>query len=356
MGTSRRRAAPRSRRYADGIRACAGSRRARCCWSRSARTRAAEIFKHLNQTEVEALSLEIAKAPKVPVRASSRTSSTRRSRPCSPRSYLAEGGVDYARSLLQKSLGAERAEEIISPPRGHDRARGRSSSCAARRRSRSTSFLRNESPQTIALVVANLHTTLAAQVLVAARRPRSRPTSPCASRTMGETRPEVVSQIESVHAAEALERDRPGVLVRRRRQVARRHPQPRRPLDRAQRARPARADQRRAGRGGPAAAVHLRGHRQARRPRRSSWCSRRSTRRTSRSRCAASSEDVRAPDLREHVRARRRDAPRGDRASSRRSAGASSRRRRAASSASCAASRRPARSSSRAAPAAATTS
>jgi flagellar motor switch protein FliG len=28
--------------------------------------KAAEIFKHLNQTEVEALSLEIAKAPKVP--------------------------------------------------------------------------------------------------------------------------------------------------------------------------------------------------------------------------------------------------------------------------------------------------
>ena len=157
--------------------------------------RAAEIFKHLNQTEVEALSLEIAKAPKVPsgtvkgviVEAVESVLAER---------YVAEGGVDYARSLLQKSLGAERAEEIIS----------RLAATIERRPFeflRRTPpeqihvFLRNESSQTIALVVANLHTALAAQVL-SLLDPEEQADVAARVAQMGETRPEVVAQIESV--------------------------------------------------------------------------------------------------------------------------------------------------------------
>ena len=58
---------------------------------------------------------------------------------------------------------------------------GRSSSCARHRRSSCVTFLRNESPQTVALVVANLHTTLASQVLSTCPD-TSRPRSRCASR------------------------------------------------------------------------------------------------------------------------------------------------------------------------------
>jgi FliG middle domain/Flagellar hook-associated protein 2 N-terminus/FliG N-terminal domain len=110
--------------------------------------------------------------------------------------YLAEGGVDYARSLLQKSLGAERAEEIIS----------RLAATIERRPFeflRRTPpeqihvFLRNESPQTIALVVANLHTALAAQVL-SLLSPEKQADVAMRVAQMGETRPEVVAQIESV--------------------------------------------------------------------------------------------------------------------------------------------------------------
>ena len=94
--------------------------------------------------------------------------------------YIAEGGVDYARSVLERSLGGQRADEII----------GRLAATIERRPFeflRRTPpeqihvFLRNESPQTIALVVANLHTSLAAEVLVAARPEPTRPTSRCAS-------------------------------------------------------------------------------------------------------------------------------------------------------------------------------
>ena len=156
---------------------------------------AGEIFKHLSQNEVEALSLEIAKAPKVPSDVCHDVL-TEAVETVLAEDYLAEGGVDYARSLLQKSLGAERADEIIS----------RLAATIERRPFeflRRTPpeqihvFLRNESPQTIALVVANLHTALAAQVL-SLLDPEEQADVAMRVAQMGETRPEVVSQIESV--------------------------------------------------------------------------------------------------------------------------------------------------------------
>jgi flagellar motor switch protein FliG len=111
-------------------------------------------------------------------------------------SYVAEGGVDYARGVLERSLGPNRAEEII----------GRLAATIERRpfeflrrtpAEQIHVFLRNESPQTIALVLANLHTTLAAQVLSLLP---AEDQSDIARRvaTMAEVRPEVVTQIEAV--------------------------------------------------------------------------------------------------------------------------------------------------------------
>src|SRR5579875_3409805 len=64
----------------------------------------------------------------------------------------------------------------------------------------SVAFLRNEAPQTVALVVANLHTTLAAQVL--ANLPEEEQAE-IALRIakMGETSPDVVKQVEDVMRA-----------------------------------------------------------------------------------------------------------------------------------------------------------
>ena len=61
-------------------------------------------------------------------------------------------------------------------------------------------FLRNEAPQTVALVVANLHTTLAAQVL--SNHPEEEQAE-IAMRIakMGETSPDVVKQVEEVMRA-----------------------------------------------------------------------------------------------------------------------------------------------------------
>src|SRR6476661_11085327 len=125
--------------------------------------RAGEIFKYLGDSEVEALSLELAKAQKIPTEVC-RDVITEAVESVLAEDYLAEGGVDFARSVLMRSLGEDRADEII----------GRLAATIERRpfeflrrtpAEQIAVFLRNESPQTIALVISNLHTHLAAQVL-----------------------------------------------------------------------------------------------------------------------------------------------------------------------------------------------
>ncbi len=157
--------------------------------------RASEIFRHLGDTEVEALSLEIAKSRKVPTNVS-RDVLGEAVETVLAEDYIAEGGVDYARSILERSLGSTRAEELI----------GRLSATIERRPFeflRRTPpeqihvFLRHEAPQTIALVIANLHTTLAAQVL-SYLEPDEQAEVARRVAKMAETRPEVVTQVESV--------------------------------------------------------------------------------------------------------------------------------------------------------------
>ena len=157
--------------------------------------RAGEIFRHLGESEVEALSLEIAKSRKVPT-AICRDVINEAVETVLAEDYIAEGGVEFARNVLQRSLGAPRAEEII----------GRLAATIERRpfeflrrtpAEQIHVFLRNESPQTIALVVANLHTTLAASVL-SQLDPEDQAEVARRVALMAETRPEVVEHVETV--------------------------------------------------------------------------------------------------------------------------------------------------------------
>jgi flagellar motor switch protein FliG len=109
---------------------------------------------------------------------------------------LTAGGVDYAREVLERALGPERALEII----------GRLSTVIEKRpfeflsrtpAEQLATFLRNESQQTVALVVANLHTTLASQVLSSLPDGDQADIALRIAR-MGETSPEVVRQVEEV--------------------------------------------------------------------------------------------------------------------------------------------------------------
>src|ERR1700733_10994663 len=157
--------------------------------------KAAQVFKHLRDEEIETLSLEMAKLQRVDPLT---TGTVLEEFAATVEAFdsLMSGGVDYAREVREWALGPERALEII----------GRLSSVIEMRpfeflrrtpAEQLVTFLRNESPQTVALVVANLHTTLASQVL--ANLPGSEQAD-IAIRIarMGETSPDVVKQVESV--------------------------------------------------------------------------------------------------------------------------------------------------------------
>src|SRR3954447_18946152 len=74
--------------------------------------RAAGIFKHLREHEIEMLSLEMAKMHSVsPANAEAVYGEVLET--VRVAGYFAEGGVQYAREVLEASVGKERAEEII---------------------------------------------------------------------------------------------------------------------------------------------------------------------------------------------------------------------------------------------------
>ena len=124
---------------------------------------AADVLRHLGEDEIEALSLEMAKLQWVDPMA---TDFVREELVAVVQAYesLAIGGVDYARDVLELALGSERAAELM----------GRLTSVIEKRPfeflrrtppEQIITVLRREAPQTIAVVIAHLHTTLAAQVL-----------------------------------------------------------------------------------------------------------------------------------------------------------------------------------------------
>jgi len=157
--------------------------------------RAAQVFERLRDEEIESLSLEMAKLqflePGVADTVIDEMAAT-----VEAYDSLNAGGVEYAREVLERALGSDRAKEII----------GRLASVIEKRPfeflrrtppEQVVTFLRNESPQTVALVIANLHTTLAAQVL-SSLPDTEQPEIALRIARMSETSPDVVKQVESV--------------------------------------------------------------------------------------------------------------------------------------------------------------
>jgi flagellar motor switch protein FliG len=156
--------------------------------------RAAGVMAHLREEDIEGLSLEMAKLS--PVGEETAESIFTELAAVADDGGSVAGGIDFARDVLERALGSERAAELL----------GRLSTVIEKRPFEFLSrtppeqiiaFLRGEAPQTIALVVANLHTTLAAQVL-ASLSESQQPDIALRIARMGETSPKVIAQIEDV--------------------------------------------------------------------------------------------------------------------------------------------------------------
>lgn len=122
-----------------------------------------QIFRHLTDEEIEQLTLEIASLRRV-------DSDTRAvvldefHEMVMAQEYIAQGGIEYAKELLEKGLGPQKAAEIIHRltaslhVRPFDFARKTDPA-------QLLNFIQHEHPQTIALILAYLNPEQAGQIL-----------------------------------------------------------------------------------------------------------------------------------------------------------------------------------------------
>src|SRR3954449_1056893 len=155
--------------------------------------KAGEILKHMSDAEVQALSAEMANLRRIPPDTASAVLDEL-VYTVQADEISAMGGTDFARAALEASLGKARADEVMEALAARDGARPFSflrktppdQICA---------FLAEESPQTIALVIASLHSTLGARVL-ASLSPDLQTNVALRIATMSDANPEVIRELE----------------------------------------------------------------------------------------------------------------------------------------------------------------
>ncbi|MBT9175405.1 MAG: Flagellar motor switch protein FliG [candidate division WS2 bacterium] len=157
--------------------------------------KSSQVFKYLNDHEIEDLTLEIANIGKVPPDFRSHTIEEFHHM-CLAQEYISRGGIDYAQEVLEKALGINKAMEIINRL---------SSSLQVSPfdfmkktdPAQILSFLQGEHPQTVALIIAHLHAEQAGVVL-SSLSPTLQADVARRIATMDRTSPDVIKEIERV--------------------------------------------------------------------------------------------------------------------------------------------------------------
>jgi flagellar motor switch protein FliG len=124
-----------------------------------------EVFKELKEEHVEQVALQIANMKKVsPAERDAVMEETYQL--SMAEEYISQGGVDYARDVLEKALGEQRAIEIINRLQG---ALQMTPFDFIKRTDpqQLLNFIQNEHPQTISLILAHLNSEHAATILSA---------------------------------------------------------------------------------------------------------------------------------------------------------------------------------------------
>ncbi|ARF15316.1 flagellar motor switch protein FliG [Sporosarcina sp. P3] len=155
----------------------------------------ASIYKHLNEEEIEQLTLEISGVKKVESSVKEEIIEEFHNIALA-QDYISQGGIGYAKTVLEKALGKDHAQAIIN--RLTSSLQVRPFDFARRAEpSQILNFIQNEHPQTIALILSYLEAEQAGLIL--SQLPQEMQAD-IAKRiaTMESTSPEVISEIEAV--------------------------------------------------------------------------------------------------------------------------------------------------------------
>jgi flagellar motor switch protein FliG len=155
----------------------------------------AQVFKHLKEEELEKLTLEIANQRKVTQEQKDKVLAEFHQM-CIAKDFITTGGLDYAREILEKALGAEKAVSIINrltsslQIRPFDFARKTDPG-------QLLNFIQNEHPQTLALIMAYLQPDQSAAI-ISSLPPERQVEVARRIATMDRTSPDVIKDVERI--------------------------------------------------------------------------------------------------------------------------------------------------------------
>jgi len=154
-----------------------------------------KIFKYLKEDEIEQLTLEIANIRSVSHQDREKVLEEFY-QICLAQEYISEGGIGYAKDILEKALGTEKAMEIINKltvslqVRPFDFVRKADPS-------QILNFIQSEHPQTIALILAYLKPQQAAVVLSSLPQEKQADVAKRIAQ-MDRTSPEIIKEVERI--------------------------------------------------------------------------------------------------------------------------------------------------------------
>ena len=157
--------------------------------------KASNVFKHLKEDEIEQLTLEIANTRSV-------SQSLKEEvldefyEVCLAQQYIAEGGIGYAKDLLEKALGPEKAMEVIGKLTASLQVRP-FEFIRKIDASQILNFVQDEHPQTIALILSYLSTGQASTIISQLSQDKQADVAKRIA-TMDRTSPDVIKEVERV--------------------------------------------------------------------------------------------------------------------------------------------------------------
>ena len=157
--------------------------------------KSAEIFKHLKEDEIEELTLEIANTRSISPQVKEDVLNEFY-QVCLAQQYIAEGGISYAKELLDKALGGEKAQEVISKLTASLQVRP-FEFVRKTDPSQVLNFIQDEHPQTIAMILSYL-TPAQAAMIMSALTPDVQADVAKRIATMDRTSPDVIKEVERV--------------------------------------------------------------------------------------------------------------------------------------------------------------
>lgn len=156
---------------------------------------ASKVLKHLSEPEIESLTINISNLRDIPPEIEQQIMKEVYQL-LQAKHYINQGGVDFARTVLEQSFGMKRAGEILSrletsiKTTGFDMLKNIDPK-------QLRNFIQNELPQTIALILTQLNPQHASTV-ISELQPELQSEVAYRIATMEKISPEVISEIESV--------------------------------------------------------------------------------------------------------------------------------------------------------------